>query len=550
MKPGWRLLGAALVLLGLAIPPGGARAVTALSAGEAIYLRGESGSGTSIEAARDAGPLRIKGREAACVNCHLHSGLGTTEGHTIIPPITGRYLFQPRATDHNQPDLPYVEGMHRDRDPYTDATLARAIREGVDSEGRTLGYLMPRFAMSDADMAALIGYLKNLDPVRLPGVTDTVLHFATIITPDADPVKRRGMLDVMEQYFKEKNTRVLRTLPHMHTSENTAYSKTMYMVNRRWQLHVWELAGPPDTWEGQLSRHLAAEPVFAAVSGLGGSNWAPVHGFCEHARLPCLFPNVEVPVAADGDFYSVYYSKGVLLEAQLIGERIGESSAGAPVRAVRQIYRRRDSGEAAARALAAALKGRGVAVHDDILPAVGEGEDVAAALGTVSKDEALVLWLRPKDIAALGEAPAAVGSVYLSGLMGGLENAPLPASWRGRAWLAYPFDLPDRRVVRVDYPLGWFSIRHIPVVAQQVQVDTYMACGLLAETLSHMVDTFVRDYLVERLEEDIEHRIMTGYYPRLTLAEGQRFASKGGYLVQFAGDKGTRLIAAHDWTVP
>jgi hypothetical protein len=138
----------------------------------------------------------------------------------------------------------------------------------------------------------------------------------------------------------------------------------------------------------------------------------------------------------------------------------------------------------------------------------------------------------------------------MSGLMGGLEKSPLPAAWRGATRMAYPFDLPEQRRVRVDYALGWFSIRHIPVVAPQVQADTYLACGLVAETLSHMVDTFVRDYLVERIETGVEHRIITGYYPRLTLAPGQRFASKGGYIVRFADPVRPKIVAVSDWTVP
>jgi len=59
-----------------------------------------------------------------------------------------------------------------------------------------------------------------------------------------------------------------------------------------------------------------------------------------------------------------------------------------------------------------------------------------------------------------------------------------------------------------------------------VQADTYLACGLLAETLKYMADTFVPDYLIERAEDMIDRRIITGYYPHLTLAQGQRFASK------------------------
>jgi hypothetical protein len=104
--------------------------------------------------------------------------------------------------------------------------------------------------------------------------------------------------------------------------------------------------------------------------------------------------------------------------------------------------------------------------------------------------------------------------------------------------------------VRVDYAFGWFAIRHIPVVDERVQADTYLACGLLAETLSHMVDAFVRDYLVERIDDMLEHRILTGYYPRLTLAPGQRYASKGGYIVRFAEPDRLRVVADSDWIVP
>jgi hypothetical protein len=55
---------------------------------------------------------------------------------------------------------------------------------------------------------------------------------------------------------------------------------------------------------------------------------------------------------------------------------------------------------------------------------------------------------------------------------------------------------------------------------------------------------------VERIENMLSYRTITGYYPRLGLASGQRFASKGGYLVRFAEPEGTRLVADSDWMVP
>jgi hypothetical protein len=293
---------------------------------------------------------------------------------------------------------------------------------------------------------------------------------------------------------------------------------------------------------------LAQEPVFAAVSGLGGSDWAPIHAFCQHEHLPCLFPNVEVPVVAEGDFYSLYFSKGVLLEAELIAKRISQPGD-KPIKTVSQLYRSGDSGEEAARALTVALKGQAVEVRNEILPSRPSARDITDALHRTSAD-ALVLWLRPADLAALGDPPGASVTVFASGLMGGLEDSGLPSNWRAYSRVTYPFDLPDDSRVRLSLPLEWFKIRHIPMVAERVQVDTYLAAGLLAENVNHMADTVNREYLVERMEEMMEHRIMTGRYPRLTLAEGQRFASKGGYLVRFDGPEGNALRADGGWIIP
>jgi hypothetical protein len=546
------VLAAGLAWSGLVAQTGGA-AESPVTAGESIYLRGVLGSGSPMEGARQGG-LSAKGAEVACVNCHQRSGLGTSEGYNLditIPPVTGQYLFHARGATSKEAILPYVEWMHGNRDPYTEATLARAIREGVDSQGRPLHPLMPRFTLGDGDMASLIDYLKQLGARPAPGVTDSVLHFATVITPDTDPARRRAMLEVMDKYFADKNVFPIGNSRNMRTSGKTEYAKSMFMSHRQWQLHVWELTGPATTWRSQLEQHLAQQPVLAVVSGLGGSNWAPVQQFCEQQQLPCLFPNVEVPVDDHRDFYSLYFSKGVLLEAELIAHQIAETGKSGSAVTVQQIYRAGDSGETAASALASALKPRGIGVRSRTLPATVPGNGVAEALSGASKADVLVLWLRPDDLAALGDASSAPASVFVSGLMGGLEHAPLPPAWRSRARIAYPYDLPENRSLRLRYPLSWFSIRHIPVIDEELQANTYLACGLLAETLSHMADNFAQPFIVELLQTSIERRLInTGYYPRMVLGQNQHFASKGGYIVHLAGSGGTQLVADSEWLVP
>jgi hypothetical protein len=538
-------LGCAAGVLGAALAcaatdhPVPASAARIAPAGEAIYRRGVLPSGAPLVGQREAG-VTVEGMDAACIRCHRRSGLGVMEGRgSSIPPISGLYLFKPRSHDDN--DLPFVESMRAERDPYTEATLARAIREGIAANGRPLGYLMPRFALDDATMTELIAYLKVLTPRRVPGVTDTELHFATVITPDADPVKRAAMLDVLTQYFSDKNAAYRNTAPRLKSGR-----PVMFRVTRRWQLHVWELSGAADTWEAQLGAHLAKEPVFALISGIGGRSWAPVHRFCERAGLPCLMPNVDLPDAAPDDFYTVYFSRGVLLEAELIAHDL--AARGVKAQRIGLLFRTGDIGEQAAAAFTAAMGASGTTVVSRHLPA--KGGDLRGALDGRGPVDAWVLWLRPSDLAVLAQRPPPAGLLYISGLMSELEQAPLPESWRPATRMPYLFDLPDQRRVRLDYQLGWFAARKITVSSLRIQSDTFLACGLLAETLSHMVDAFQRDYLVERLDDNIEHRILTGYYPRLSLGIGQNFGSKGGYLVHFAEPKGAKLARDSEWIVP
>jgi hypothetical protein len=203
------------------------------------------------------------------VNCHRRSGLGSSEGQITIPPITGQYLFAPRAKSLEELGIPFVDTVRLDHEPYTEETLARAIRDGIGSKGRPLNYLMPHYQIDDAAMAELIAYLKGMGSGATPGVTYSVLQFATMITPDADKVKRRGMIDVMNRYIADKNGAVARTkAPTLYSSH-----RTMFRVERRWQLHVWELSGAPATWNAAAAAASASEPVFAVISGPAGGDW-------------------------------------------------------------------------------------------------------------------------------------------------------------------------------------------------------------------------------------------------------------------------------------
>ena len=346
----WLAWGVALAAPAAHAPAGSPLA----AAGAALYNRGVLHDGTPLVGERD-NAIPLSGAEAGCSNCHRRSALGTTEGRTVIPPIAGPYLFEAQAQRGAGQPPPYVAGIRSLRTPYTRDTLARALRDGVDPDGRALSYLMPRYALGEHDLDALIAHLKSIEPRRSPGVSTTELHFATILTPDTDPARRAAVLDVIRHFFTDRNA-APRGLDRqlLAPSGKELAAKSMFKVNRTWVLHVWEPSGPPQTWNAQLARLYAAEPVFAVISGYWGDHPEPVRDFCEQQRVPCLFPNVDrPPETGDADFYTLYFSRGVALEADLIAAGLVKevATAGSGL-TVRQIYRKGGAGEEAARALA------------------------------------------------------------------------------------------------------------------------------------------------------------------------------------------------------
>ena len=79
----------------------------------------------------------------------------------------------------------------------------------------------------------------------------------------------------------------------------------MFRVTRRWELHVWELKGRPDTWGSSstgVRRPSRCSPTYPGSPGELGAGARVLRA----ANVPCLFPNVEWPVEADQNFHALY----------------------------------------------------------------------------------------------------------------------------------------------------------------------------------------------------------------------------------------------------
>ncbi|HET9699977.1 MAG TPA: cytochrome c, partial [Burkholderiales bacterium] len=238
----------ALLVLGVAPVHPAADDAARVEAGRMIYREGRLTSGEPLRGRRPAGN-EVVGRDAACVLCHQRSGLGLAEGAIPMPPVSGPSLFaSPMLPGHvarRAPGMEFRDYPFRTRPPYDDATLARALRAGVNPDGYSFQYLMPRYELSDADMEALIAYLRTLSAQPSPGVDASVAHFATVVAPGVDPARREAYLGVLRACFRERYPE----------PEQDSFGLAQKGQRQVWRLHVWDLDGAPDTWERQLASH-------------------------------------------------------------------------------------------------------------------------------------------------------------------------------------------------------------------------------------------------------------------------------------------------------
>lgn len=509
--------------------------VSLLAVGQRIYREGIGSSGESIRGAAPGGVV-LSGSEGACTVCHRRSGYGGSEGKFNIRPIIGPALFEEQSVVLHSPRVKAQLGV-RLRPSYDAVLLARAIRSGVDSAGQPLDAVMPRFNLSDYDIKAVSAYLATLSAVPSPGVDANEIHFATVIQPGVSPEKRRAMLSILEAFFNDKNANV-----RSDVQRREAGNMRMYRAYRKWVLHVWDLTGPSDSWSSQLEVLYRRQAVFALIGGLGVTSWQPIHAFSERFEIPSVFPQVDMPGLADDNHYNFYLTRGLTLEAQVLARFLAEK---AEIGRVIQVYRRDATGLLASTAFRQGLS-PDMPLQDMVLD--GQAGEAFWRAVYAQKPSAVVSWLGGDDLSAASLPAEADVPMYLSfQLLGGTVGRDVARKLPNPRFV-YSSDLAPKHDARLLRTKAWLHNKGIALVDESTQINTQFAVTVVSDAVGHIMDSFSRDYFVERIEHVVGQTPAPSIYPSVSLGPGQRFAAKGGSIVQL-GEAG-QLKALSGWIVP
>lgn len=528
--------------------------------GEQMYREGILPSGKPMQAVIK-GDTNVQGTAFSCVSCHLRSGLGSKEGGVLTTPANGRTLYQRRdfpgvgnnrtvvGMSDKKKGIPSLQPPGA-RPAYTDATLAAVLRGGMDPSGRLLDPVMPRYNLSDDDMAILISYLKNLSVSYSPGVDNYSINFATVIAEEVPSVQVEAMMGPLESFVKSANKQQKDHEEQLVRLRETPRDATYRPI----RLSRWLLKGAPESWRSQLEEYYRREPVFALVAGFSPATWQPVHDFSEANKIPCILPNTNYPVVSDSDWYTLYFSKGYYLEGSTAARYLRSRDRSAPTGNIIQIFRGTPQGRALAEGFEQELKEQGLPPAIPIQLNQGEPltEKRLQDLLDRHHPEAIALWGDAEDLksaAAVPQISSGSITIMVSGTYLDKGIWTVPSQVRDTTFITWPYRLPqdEERFARFFTPPPGTN-QKVSDELKIIQSRAYAALLVLTQALRDMKGNFYRDHMFDviSMNPDIEFPL----YERLSFGPDQRYASKGCYIVQLSRKDKPELIRKSEWVIP
>jgi ABC-type branched-subunit amino acid transport system substrate-binding protein len=361
------------------------------------------------------------------------------------------------------------------------------------------------------------------------------------------------MLDVMQRYLDDLNDRGAKSGASEGASPGLPGPGGRPQL--RWQLHVWTLDGTARNRRDQLQAYYARQPVFALVGGLSTDTWLPVHQFCQQQKVPCLFPNTNMPVSSSATFYAVYFDKGLVLKAQILARYFLDHPKEFSSGHIFQVVPADWSGFEPAAALRQAIGGRAAAARRVTDEVVQPGARIPAQYWRQLLDKgpcsALVLWLDDPDLAPLAELAGErdLPPIFIAG--DSYNHAPPSSDPRLSGKLRMVSTLnPAAQPPGSSAWTDWMNTHRLAPSQALLQANTYFVMSLVDEAVRANAGDFTPEHLIERIEYSAGSVVSHPMLASLSLGMGQRFAAKGGYILAPRADGSGQLASLTGLIVP
>jgi ABC-type branched-subunit amino acid transport system substrate-binding protein len=479
--------------------------------GKQIYLTGEDAERGEITTVLGNDELEVPGSSFPCSSCHGLRGEGTKEGGIQPPPLNWETLTRPLTSALTR----------RERGPYDDATLARAVSAGVDPKGARLHPAMPRYRMTGEQMADLIAYLKKLGKSSDadPGLTDETVKVGAAL-PMTGPLAQIGedIKATLNASFAEINSRG-------------------GIYGRRFELIVEDSRGEPAQTLEATRRLIEAGGIFALVGCFEPGDSRAVNELIKRSEVPLIGPVTLSPrLSIPPNPYIFYLLPTFDDQARALVDFVNSRSKEKPAR-LGVVYADSDFDRDALSGVKAqaSIYSMTLAAEESFKAGSFSAADIVRKLEDKKTDYILFFG----DAESIGALAAEMDRVKMrapllsSVMMIGRGAFALPASVAARTFLAYPAALPNQSdfaefISLMQKSGGGLRSPAFQSVAFASTKVFYEAVKLSGRQLDRA--TLLRS--LEQLQD-----FKTGVIPPITFGPNRRIGSTGSYIVGIDLDK-------------
>ncbi len=480
--------------------------------GKQIYFTGQSQAGEPIMANFGEKNLELPGEAATCGSCHGHDGTGRPESGLIPTNITWKYLTKSYGHIH-------TSGL--EHGPFTEKSLKEYIRTGIYPGGVTGDPSMPLYKMTDRDLDDLVAFLKQLDKMLDPGLSESVIKLGTII-PSAEPLSGIGgdIRDILSAYFSDINSK-----------------KGIY--GRKIELVVHEVTDDGQEALDLTKRWLAREQVFALVSTFTPYLNVDLPRVISAESIPLIGPFTLYPTENFNLNRQVFYLfSGLAVQVQALVQYASKHLPLVNPR-VAILYPEKKSLDQVIAGGEQACKNKGwQKVQKNRFPSDAfDATETARELQEADVEVVIFLGVESqlRSFLSAGVNRDWVPRVLAPGVLTGKIIVDSPHEFDDRLYLAYPTLPPDRKSWAIKELSKLMKAHDLRPTHLQAMISAYCAAKVLVEALRMSGRVLDRKKLTAVLEKF--YQFETGLTPPITYTPNRRIGANGAYVLPFHLEK-------------
>ena len=450
-----------------------------------------------------------------CANCHGPDGRGKPEGGIYPSNIRWSELSKPYAV---------TTRSGRERPPYSESLIIRAITMGLDSGGNRLNVAMPKYQLTREQADDLVAYLKALDNLLDPGISDQSIKIGVILPPEETfGGMCRALRETLRAAFQKVN------------DEGGLYGRRILCVFN---------TAPEFSRAESFQKFIHQEQPFALVESFIAGNESEINICLEEDGIPLigaisLFPGADVPV----NRYAFYLLSGVQGQSEALAKFAAGSQG---IKAARSlvVYDEEEGIQSAIDRITKQAETIGWERPQTVK--VSDAKDWSQLLGNGKVDA--VFWLASGE--HLGEFfSGAVASrvfplVLAPSAFIGSEIYQAPSQFSGHLFLSFPILPSDQtKEGRLEYlemaRTGGFSQGNLAE-----RLVALSATKLLIYGMEKAGKELTREKIVQILEN--LYHFETEQTPRLTFGPNRRVGATGAHVIGIDLEK-KQLLLPSTW---